>query len=93
MANHCALCMGSHDGDCPPPRKPTNPLRAALVQTLEAMKGVLPIVDCDCPDHPDDDFVGWQGSENIPVTFGQVRNFMKAITAAEAVLKDNQNGA
>ncbi len=50
-------------------------------EIVDAMKGVLPLVDCDCPDMPEEDSVGWHENAPIPVTFAQVRKF-KSILAA-----------
>lgn len=45
-------------------------------EVVDALDGIKPLLDVDCPEHPDGDCIGWQGDKEIPVTFGQVRRVL-----------------
>jgi len=58
-----------------------------LQKVRDAINGVMPLLDVDCADMPDEDSVGWTGDAEIPVTFGQVRAFNAAISILDRIAK------
>jgi len=58
---------------------------APAMELVEALRGIAPLIDCDVPGEPDNQSIGWQnGSEPIPVTFGQVRAFFAVLAKLDA---------